>query len=211
MLLDGKTDFSQDYLGYHYHPIRYKGSKILKKVYDSFRLYAVVYSFLRMLNLKMRKQMFRLLVGAVFLSALVVITLTYLLSPWLFLALIAMYVIVAALVAIWYYVERRANWEFPMADAAWNKTFIADAKKEFERRGYEFPKIVRHGWNLPWKGSMQFYMGLGFLADASAVTEGRGQPAAHRRPGTQVDHGTAVLREPRQGLQRALGRGGRNR
>jgi hypothetical protein len=125
-----------------------------------------------MLNLKMNKQTFRLLVGIVFLSALAVIARAYLLSPWLFLALAAIYAVVAALALTWYYVEQRANWEFPMSDAERNKAFIAAAKKEFGRRGYEFPKIVRHGWNLPWQGSMKFYMDLGFVADASAVTVG---------------------------------------
>ena len=39
---DYKDEFSYDYLAYHHHPVKWKGARILKKIYDSLKLYMIV-------------------------------------------------------------------------------------------------------------------------------------------------------------------------
>jgi len=172
MILNSKGEFSYDYLAHHYHPIKWKGARIPKKIYDSLRLYLVVHSILRNFKIPFSKIVFRSIVFLIFIATFVLISLTYFLSPILFTVLIALYAIVAGLVCVWYYVRHPKNWEYKISDIEWNKKFILKAREGFEKRGFEFPKIVRHGWNLPWKGSMEFYMKLGVMADASAVPVG---------------------------------------
>lgn len=172
MILNSKEEFSYDYIAYHYHPIRWKGARIPKKIYDSLKLYMVVHSILRNFKIPFPKTAFRLMAFFIVIVIFVLILFTYYLNIILFIILIALYAILASLAAIWYYVQSPKNWEYKILDAEWNRNFILKAKEEFEKRGLEFPKVVRHGWNLPWKGSMEFYMKLGVLADASAVPVG---------------------------------------
>lgn len=172
MILNSKEGFSYDYLAHHYHPIRWKGARIPKKIYDSFKLYLVVYSILRTFRIPFSKTVFRLIVFSIFIATFALISFIYFLSTILFAVLIALYAIVASLAGVWYYVQHPKNWEYKISDAEWNKKIILNAKEEFEKRGFKFPKIVRHGWNLPWKGSIKFYQELGVIADASAVPVG---------------------------------------
>lgn len=171
-ILNAKNDFSHDYLGFHYHPVRYTGQKIPKLIYDRLRLFIPVSTILRSFNLKTTKKQFRTIALLASLIVFTVVLATYLVNLWIFALSALLYCILIALAGIWYYVQRPKNWEYPMSDSEFNKKFITDAKKEYEKRGFDFPKIVRHGWNLPWADSMRFYKDLGFVADASPVTEG---------------------------------------
>jgi len=171
-------DFSYDYLSYHFHPIKYKGAKLPKKIYDSLRLYCLVYSSLRYFNtiflkhFRLSKKVFRACLLLILLATFGVLYHLYFLNLLAFFILTVIYTIGVFLMIIWYHVQHPRNWEYPISDKEWIKKHILKAKEEFEKRGFEFPKVLRHGWNLPWKDSMKFYMKLGVIADASAVPVG---------------------------------------
>jgi hypothetical protein len=174
-VLNKKADFSDDYLAYHYHPIMWKGSGFPKRIYDRLKLHSKVYTLLRAYQcVPYSKTLMRLRNISILtiISILALITLFNRSNTIAANLLLLLLCFLFGLFIVWYYVRLPGNWEIKISDAEWNKKFILNSKTEIEKRGFMFPKIVRHGWNLPWKGSAEFYMSLGIIADASAVPMG---------------------------------------
>ncbi len=71
------------------------------------------------------------------------------------------------------HVQDVRNWSFELTNPDWWKKVLVNAKNKLNSVGFSFPAVVRHGWNLPPKEIMGFYMSdLGVLADASGVSGG---------------------------------------
>lgn len=175
ILQNSKKDFSYDCLAYHYHPIKWIGANIPKKIYDSLKLYLIVFSFMRAYrSIPFSKSFLRLrnIIILIFGIFGFIIFFTYQINILICAIISFFYAISACLFGVWYYVKSPKNWQYMISDFEWNKKFILNEKNEFEKRGFSFPKVVRHGWNLPWKGSIEFYMNLGIIADASALPVG---------------------------------------
>jgi len=172
-----KYDFVKDYLSHHFHPFHWDRGRIFlfadnliykpclkfkNYIIDLFHfdlihwknvahfiLILVILFFLILLNLKVIKQF----VLIYFLLCFFIISFS------VFLRLNHLYV------------RNYKNWTFEHNNPEWCKNFLINAKNDFNLCGLKFPSIVRHGWNLPPKGIMKFYMSyLGVLADASGVS-----------------------------------------
>jgi hypothetical protein len=169
-------DFSYDYLAYHFHPIRYTGLKTPKKIYDLLNLYYHIHNLQRIYK-KIRtkiplKKKFRILCLPLFLVLIYLLFRIFCINFIAFSIILIFNFVIFFITIIWYYVQSPNNWECPISDKEWIIETILRAKKEFEKRGLKFPEVIRHGWNLPWEGSIKFYKEIGVLADASAVPIG---------------------------------------
>lgn len=174
----------RDYLSHHFHPIRWRGASIPKKLYDTLQIYRWVHFILKPLNQgKLTRKLFRLLWGSgLLLSALAIYLLSHINLP-LFLASAIFYLSLICMLSLWFYVQRGGNWEYFISrPEEWGR-FLLQVKEEFERTGRDFPLVIRHGWNLPPFSSMEFYLSeMGVLADASATpTSYEGHPSVGGR------------------------------
>ena len=164
----------QDYLSHHLHPERYVGWAGPKRVYDALRLYFLVWSFLRLRPFIANASRGFFLFGL----TVALLAAAFALFVFSFSNLVAFFIVLAlcvcgvSLVATWYYVQLPRNWEYLFADRASITALILKAEAEFRKRGLAYPAVIRHGWNLPWADSMPFYMEMGVVADASAVSVG---------------------------------------
>ncbi|MFX0195700.1 MAG: hypothetical protein ACFFCW_06215 [Candidatus Hodarchaeota archaeon] len=69
------------------------------------------------------------------------------------------------------YLSNPRNWTYELKNPRWCKDFLLSTRKNLLEHGFVFPKVLRHGWNLPPAGLMEFYMSeLGVLTDASAIS-----------------------------------------
>jgi len=67
----------------------------------------------------------------------------------------------------WIYLNHRF-FKIGLDDPHWCKQFLSTAQDEFEQNGMPYPRITRHGWNVPPPGLQFFYLTeMGVLADAS--------------------------------------------
>jgi hypothetical protein len=161
-----------DYFSHHVHPLRYTGAKAPKRVYDLLRLHYALWSLLRGIPRRVPKDVFRsVLVLGLGGVAAIAVYLFYVNTP-AFIALGIPYLAGTLLIALWYYIQLPRHWEDTYADSERIIKSIVKAQAEFERRGLAYPKVVRHGWNLPWQGSIKFYLKSNVVADASAVPYG---------------------------------------
>ena len=168
------VDFSFDYLSYHFHPLRYRGSKFLKRVYDRLRMYSIVYSLIRALPVRINKWLFRACALGVFLLLVGLLLISLRVNLIYFGVGTGLLSLIGLLACAWYCVQYgRNSWDYPVSESDWIKDHIMKANAEFSRRGIQFPTVIRHGWNLPWKDSMEFYRSLGVRADASCVPHGK--------------------------------------
>ncbi len=173
-LLLSKYDFKRDYLSHHFHVFHWDRGYIflfmensIYKRYLKFRYYVnsrIGFKLVRVGNIllltlllaifavKFRKSNSRKS------SAIIIICIS-----------IAIFSILLRQNHI--YVDNYNNWRFEHHNIEWSKNFLKDINDELNSHGYRFPAVTRHGWNLPPKGVMRFYMSeLGVLADASGVS-----------------------------------------
>ncbi|MEW6033645.1 MAG: hypothetical protein AB1603_02185 [Chloroflexota bacterium] len=184
MLGPGAPDLSTDYLSHHYHAVRWKGLSLPKKLYDLLHLHWHVRAFMRRTSPdRLSKRAFRLAYGATFLSGIALAVYLYFLNTLAFALFLAAFLTILSLAVDWFYVQHPRNWQNLLADAEWHRSFLVRIKGEFNRRGREYPALVRHGWDLPPEGTMSLYLSeMGVLADASATpTTHEGHPSVAGR------------------------------
>lgn len=164
--MDGK-----DYASHHLHAVRWRGAAWPKRLHDSLGVPLVVRRILKSAGTrKLGRTGFRLLWSGGLCLVLAAAVAAAFFNLYLFAVLAAALFCLLAVPALWAYVQRKGNWEYYLSDpGAWQET-LRGAKVEFESTAGSFPAVVRHGWNLPPEGSMEFYMReMSVLADASAV------------------------------------------
>lgn len=181
-LKENNYDSSNDYLSHHYHPVRWKGKRFIKKIYDILQLRRYAYMIVRSLKIEELAHKVRRIIKhgqrstALFLflaSALaVVIGISYLLFNlhWVAsAAFLALAFIMAGLLFVVNYVHRSSHWDYLFSDWHFNKGFLQKLGENLNDHGISYPVVLRHGWCSPPASSMYFYMKvLGVLADASA-------------------------------------------
>lgn len=78
--------------------------------------------------------------------------------------------------------HREENLRIRIDDTEWCKDFLRKTKRLFAAHGLVYPRVTRHGWNLPPAGLNEFYLAeMNVLADASAIRRDKGsalQPIA---------------------------------
>jgi hypothetical protein len=161
--------------------MRFKAASYIKRIYDFLRLRCFLSSLLRILGIlkymKTRKtegiemgREFKLLCAGLILLSLAFILY---LSIWLgaiFLFILIPYSVLIGLIGLAIYVHRARNWQHDFSDWEWNGRFLRELKGSFERMGWTYAPVVRHGLNTPPASSMGFYLAeMQVLADASAT------------------------------------------
>jgi len=169
LLKNRSIDLAFDYLSHHHHSIQWRGNRLIKWIYNSTKLYWGLYTFLQLLSFSTLHPIQLHFVLIVFGSVL--FALGYFLYPYdiRISALLLMTLFFLALMAFtWFYVRLSRNWKMMLLDTEWNKEFLQRVRKTFEDKGFEYPAIIRHGWNVSLPHMMKFYMKeLGVIADWS--------------------------------------------
>jgi len=163
------VDPTFDHLSHHHHPICWKGKSLIKWIYDSTELYWNLYTFFRLFGFSRLPSV--LLRSGVVGIGLIFLALAYFLYPYnvmfsiLFLTILS---ISAIMTFTWFNVRSSHNWKTAFLDIGWNEKFLYGVKEKFEDRGFEYPAVIRHGWNIPLPHMMKFYIkNLGVIADCS--------------------------------------------
>ena len=166
-------DFSLDYVSHHYHSVRWKGSSLLKRIFDTLKLgwfahHIIKFKLMRILLISSYRNP-KIIQALELVASVVLLYFIYHISWQIFTVLIIPYIVLIGLISLWFYIHLPRNWEYPISNKEWNKRFLKRIKEELWEKGYEYPAVVRHGDNLPPDSTMEFYLSeMGVLADASA-------------------------------------------
>jgi Ca2+/Na+ antiporter len=172
-----KYDLSFNYLFHHFHAYNYTGSALLyniDKIINWYRIHKQINDslsdiFKRRVYLR-DKDFFIILFAALTLCVLFYIKKrkTIFAAVAIFFSATTILFLIACLSA--HHKHNDKNWTAHFNDPAWCKSFLLDIRKEFDANNLSYPRITRHGWNIPLNGIMEFYMKeMGVLADATAI------------------------------------------
>jgi hypothetical protein len=170
-----RYDFTYDYLGHHFQVARWPGSRLALVLNN--RVYARYLDFREWVEARLGVDIVR----ARHILPLLILALAT--AAWRYgrtrrrrwLAAAALAGCLAAgflwLRINYVRIDDLHNWAFEHHNRDWCRGFLDKARADFAERGYAFPPVVRHGWNLPPIGMMDVYMdACGVLADASAIS-----------------------------------------
>ena len=176
-VIKNKYDLSSNYLFHHFHAINYTGNALLQKIDKAINWYQI--------HTKINSAMSNILGIKVyfrdrhfFLALIFILVASGLLSlkkrnilfatVTIFFCIVTTTFLIASFSAQYSYNEK--NWTAHFDDPQWCKAFLIETKKDFMSQGLPYPRITRHGWNVPLKGLTEFYMKeMGVLADATVI------------------------------------------
>jgi hypothetical protein len=167
----------RDFIFHHFHSYEFVGSRHLKRIdalLDWYKWHHKLNGLaLRLTNNRVRFRD-RHLFGLLVLSALVWIA-VYLKrrnSLAKFAALLSLGLFFLFLVASQAANHKHSdkNMRIRIDDLDWCQDFLKKTKTAFENNGLNYPRVTRHGWNLPPAKLNEFYLKeMNVLADASAI------------------------------------------
>lgn len=172
-----KYDFSYDFLSHHFHAMHWSHPRLL--LYFDYYLYKYYSIAKKLANHSLSELSVPLHIRDryVFVTLVLIGFVALMYKPKRNrLKLLPSVLIIAGLTIFLLslnnkFVSNPRNWNYELENPNWCKEFLSLTSNKLSQNGFNFPQVVRHGWNLPPADLMEFYMSeLGVLADASAIS-----------------------------------------